>query len=182
MSEYPVGTKADKFRFVNRNRIIVGMSKVVVIFECDAKGGTMHNVEHANRQNKPIFCSALGEEITEIQTGTKSLIDEYIATVIEEGRDISGVLNAVGTSITKERMSNLQIKFNYLHSILSIVHNPVVLEATIRDMHLNIPINNDMYTTFVDLINDRVINIDKLISSLVENNISCINKTLIFND
>lgn len=182
MSEYPVGTKVDKFRFVNRNRLIVGMSRAVVIYECDAQGGTVHNVEHAIKQHKPIFCPALGEEITEIQTGTKQLIDEKIATVIKQGRDISGVLEAVGTSITKDRMSNLQIKLNYLHSLLSIIHKPIVLEATIRDMNLNIPISNDMYTTFVDLFYKKHINIDNLILSLVENNIACINKTLTFND
>ena len=55
MSEYAVGTKPDKFRFVNRNRLIVGLSKVIVIYECDEKGGTMHNVEHARRQKKPIL-------------------------------------------------------------------------------------------------------------------------------
>ena len=182
MSEYPVGTKVDKFRFVNRNRLIVGMSRAVVIYECDAQGGTVHNVEHAIKQHKPIFCPALGEEITEIQTGTKQLIDEKIATVIKHGRDISGVLEAVGTSITKDRMSNLQIKLNYLHSLLSIIHKPIVLEATIRDMNLNIPISNDMYTTLVDLFYKKHINIDNLILSLVENNIACINKTLTFND
>lgn len=182
MSEYSVGTKADKFRFVNRNRLIVGMSKAVVIFECDAKGGTMHNVEHAAKQHKPIFCPALGEEITESQTGTKQLIDEKVATVIKEGRDISGVLEAVGTSVSTERMNNSEIKLNYLHSILSIVHSPVVLEATIKDMHLNITISNNIYDTFVELVNENYINIDKLISSLVNNNIACINKTLTFND
>lgn len=40
MSEYPVGTTPDRFRFVNRNRLIVGLSKVVVIYECDEKSGT----------------------------------------------------------------------------------------------------------------------------------------------
>lgn len=182
MSEYPVGTKADKFRFVNRNRLIVGMSKAVVIFECDANGGTVHNVEYAIKQHKPIFCPALGKEITEMQTGTKQIIDKKIATVIKQGRDISGVLEAVGTSITKDRMSNLQIKHNYLHSVLSIIHSTTVLEATIRDMHLNIPICDDIYTTFLNLCNEKSIDIDNLILSLVENNIACINKTLTFND
>lgn len=182
MSEYPIGTKTDKFRFINRNRLIVGMSKAVVIFECDAKGGTMHNVEHATKLRKPIFCPALGEEIIEIQTGTKQLIDRKIATVIKQGRDISSVLQAVGTTITKERMSNLQIKYNYLHSILSIVYNPVVIEATIKDLDLNISISNDMYTVFVDLFNKKQIDIDNLILSLVENNIALINDTLKFVD
>lgn len=182
MSEYPIGTKPDKFRFVNRNRLIVGLSKAIVIMECDAKGGTIHNVEYAIKQQKPIFCPALGEEITEIQTGTKQLIDNKIATVIQQGRDISSVLDAVGVGITKERMDNLQIKYNYLHAILSIIHSPIILEATIRDLQLNIPVCNDMYTTFINLLNEKQVHIDKLISTLVENNIAYINKTLSFND
>lgn len=101
MSEYPVGTKAEKFRFVNRNRLIVGMSKAVVIYECDAKGGTMHNYEYAVQQKKPIFCPDVGDEVVDIQTGTKKLIDENIATVIKQGRDIKGVLNAVGVKNRK---------------------------------------------------------------------------------
>lgn len=182
MSEYPVGTKADKFRFVNRNRLIVGMSKAVVIYECDIKGGTMHNVEYANNQQKPIFCPALGKNIIEIQTGTKQLIDKKIATVIKEGRDITGVLQSVGAPKPKERMSNIEIKLNYLHSVLSIIYKPIVLTATIKDMHLNIPVTKNMYATFVDLYKTNIVDIDRLILSLVDNNIACINKTLIFND
>ena len=91
-------------------------------------------------------------------------------------------MEAVGTSVSTERMNNSEIKLNYLHSILSIVHSPVVLEATIKDMHLNITISNNIYDTFVELVNENYINIDKLISSLVNNNIACINKTLTFND
>lgn len=110
MSEYPVGTKAEKFRFVNRNRLIVGMSKAVVIYECDAKGGTMHNYEYAVQQKKPIFCPDVGDEVVDIQTGTKKLIDENIATVIKQGRDIKGVLNAVGVKNINMEMENMVIK------------------------------------------------------------------------
>ena len=97
MSEYPVGTKVDKFRFVNRNRIIVGMSKAIVIYECDEKGGTMHNVEFACQQDKNYFFALNWEmKFLDIQTGTKKLIDEHIATVINQGRDIKKVLDVVG--------------------------------------------------------------------------------------
>ena len=112
MSEYPVGTKVDKFRFVNRNRIIVGMSKAIVIYECDEKGGTMHNVEFACQQDKTIFCPKLGNEILDIQTGTKKLIDEHIATVINQGRDIKKVLDVVGVKNINSKMTNIEIKKN----------------------------------------------------------------------
>lgn len=182
MSEYAVGTKPDRFRFVNRNRLIVGLSKVVVIYECDEKGGTMHNVVHAGRQKKPIFCPAIGEVVENIQTGTKKLIDEGTASVIQQGRDIAGVLDALGSQITKPRLNNTTIKLNYLHAVLSILNNPVVLEATFKTLNINIPATQDVYKTLVHMVNDNSLGIDKILNLLVENNIASVNKTLILND
>lgn len=46
ISEYPVGTKPDKFRFVDRNRIVSGLSKGTIVFETKEKSGTMHTVDY----------------------------------------------------------------------------------------------------------------------------------------
>ena len=182
MSEYPVGTKADKFRFVNRNRLIVGMSKAVVIYECDAKGGTMHNVEYATQQKKPIFCPDVGNEVIDVQTGTKKLIDENTATVIKQGRDIKGVLDAVGFKNVNTGMRNIDIKKIFLHSVLSILNNESVLDATIQELKLPLQKNSSFYENAVKLINSNTVDIDTLLNSLILNNIASINKTLKFND
>ena len=182
MSEYPVGTTPDRFRFVNRNRLIVGLSKVVVIYECDEKSGTMHNIEYAKKQKKPIFCPSIETVVDKIQTGTKKLIDEGTASVIQQGRDIIGVLSALNSSITKPRLNNIEIKLNYLHTLLSILNAPIVLESTLKTLNINIPTNQDVYSTLVYMIENNLINIDQLLNLLVENNISSINNTLIFND
>ena len=182
MSEYPVGTKADKFRFVNRNRLIVGMSKAVVIYECDAKGGTMHNVEYATQQKKPIFCPDVGDEVIDIQTGTKKLIDEHIATVIKQGRDIKGVLDAVGVKNVNTGMRNIDIKKFFLHSVLSILNSETVLDATMQELKLPLQKDSSFYENAVKLIDSNSIDIDMLLNSLILNNIASINKTLQFND
>ena len=182
MSEYPVGTKADKFRFVNRNRLIVGMSKAVVIYECDAKGGTMHNVEYATQQKKPIFCPDVGDEVIDIQTGTKKLIDEHIATVIKQGRDIKGVLDAVGVKNVNTGMRNIDIKKIFLHSVLSILNSETVLDATMQELKLPLQKKSSFYENAVKLIDSNSIDIDMLLNSLILNNIASINKTLQFND
>lgn len=182
MSEYPVGTKADKFRFVNRNRLIVGMSKAVVIYECDAKGGTMHNVEYATQQKKPIFCPDVGDEVIDIQTGTKKLIDEHTATVIKQGRDIKGVLDAVGIKNVNTGMKNIDIKKIFLHSMLSILNSETVLDATIQELKLPLQKNSFFYENAVKLIDCNTVDIDTLLNSLILNNIASINKTLQFND
>lgn len=182
MSEYPVGTKADRFRFVNRNRLIVGMSKAVVIYECDAKGGTMHNVDFAMQQNKPIFCPALGDDIIDIQTGTKKLIDKHIATVIEQGRDINGVLAAVNVTVIKSGMRNIDIKKIFLHVVLAILNSEIVLDATIKELRLPLQKDSFFYENAVKLIDNNKIDIDILLNSLILNNIASINKTLQFDD
>ena len=182
MSEYPVGTKADKFRFVNRNRLIVGMSKAVVIYECDAKGGTMHNVEYSTQQKKPIFCPDVGNEVIDIQTGTKKLIDENTATVIKQGRDIKGVLDAVGVKNVNTGMRNIDIKKIFLHSVLSILNSETVLDATIQELKLPLQKNSSFYENALKLIDGNTVDIDTLLNSLILNNIASINKTLQFND
>ncbi len=182
MSEYPVGTKVDKFRFVNRNRIIVGMSKAIVIYECDAKGGTMHNVEFACQQDKTIFCPKLGNEILDIQTGTKKLIDEHIATVIDQGRDIRKVLDVVGVKNINSKMTNIEIKKIYLHAVLAILNSEEVIEVSIKELGLSIQNDSLFYEKIMKLINDNVVDIDILLNSLILNNVASINKTLQFND
>ena len=179
MSEYPVGTKADRFRFVNRNRLIVGMSKVIVIYECDENSGTMHNADFAVLQNKSIFCPDVGEKILDIQTGTKKLIDERIATVIKHGRDIKGVLNAVGIVDINMAMKNIEIKKIFLHAVLSVLHNKTVLALTIQELGLPLQKDNSFYENAINLIDNHALNIDMLLNSLIINNIASINKTLL---
>ena len=121
-------------------------------------------------------------EVLNIDDETKKLIDEGTACVIQQGRDIAGVLSALGSEIKKPRLNNRVIKLNYLHAVLSILNNPVVLESTLRTLNISIPATQDVYTTLVHLINDNSLDIDRILNLLVENNIASINKTLIFND
>ena len=95
---------------------------------------------------------------------------------------IIGVLSALNSSITKPRLNNIEIKLNYLHTLLSILNAPIVLESTLKTLNINIPTNQDVYSTLVYMIKNNLINIDQLLNLLVDNNISSINNTLIFND
>lgn len=74
ISEYPVGTPPEKYRFVERNRLISGLSLGVVVFEANEHSGTMRTVDYALKQNKPIFCPFPGSSVTE--SGLKGL--QYI--------------------------------------------------------------------------------------------------------
>lgn len=185
MSEYPIGTKPNKFRFVNRNRLIVGLSKVVIIYECDVKGGTMHNVEYAKKQGKQIFCPAVGKEISEMQTGIKLLLDDGTAKAIKNGRDILNVITTMGDSLNNQRLTNAKIKQNYLQSLFYILNEPTVLIVTLQKCNINVDFSHnigDIYDMVIKKIDNNEISIDYFIKLLVENNISSISKTLTFMD
>ena len=86
ISEYIVGTKAEKMNFPARNRIISGMSDGVVVIEAKKKSGTMITVDFALEQGKDVF--ALPGNITSINSeGTNELIKNG-AKIITNVQDI----------------------------------------------------------------------------------------------
>lgn len=75
ISEYPIGTKAEKINFPARNRIISGMSDGVVVIEAKKKSGTMLTVDFALEQGRDIY--AVPGNINNINsTGTNELIKQ----------------------------------------------------------------------------------------------------------
>lgn len=58
VSELPPNSKAEKFAFVDRNRVIAAISEGVIVIEGGLKGGTSHTVKLANSYNKPVAYTA----------------------------------------------------------------------------------------------------------------------------
>lgn len=75
ISEYVVGTKAQKMNFPARNRIISGMSNGVVVIEAKKKSGTMITVDFALEQGKEVFAIP-GNILSPNSEGTNELIKQ----------------------------------------------------------------------------------------------------------
>lgn len=56
LSEYPIGVRPKSFSFLERDKIIAGLSKAVCIIETDTKGGSMHTALQAREQGKLLAC------------------------------------------------------------------------------------------------------------------------------
>lgn len=56
ISEYYLDNPHKKTNYVNRNRIISGISNAVIIAECKASSGTMHTARFAYVQKKQLYC------------------------------------------------------------------------------------------------------------------------------
>jgi len=84
LTEYPFETKPESKNFLERNRIIAGISDGVVVTEAKEKSGTMNTVCHALENGKQIFC--VPDKLTS-NSGCNKLIKEG-AKLIQSGYDV----------------------------------------------------------------------------------------------
>ena len=98
LSEYPLGTHAEPWRFPARNRIIAGLADVVVVVESHARGGSMHTVDAALERDTPVM-AVPGPVRSPASAGTNDLLAAGSAPV----RDAGDVLVALGLDASAAR-------------------------------------------------------------------------------
>ena len=97
ISEYPLGEKPQKQNFPERNRIVSGLSKGLIVVEAKEKSGTLITVDFALEQGRDVF--VVPGNISSINSyGTNDLIKQgakLIASykdVIEEYKEIKWII------------------------------------------------------------------------------------------
>lgn len=98
LSEYPPGSAPRPDRFPPRNRIISGLSDVVIVVEAKQKSGTLITVDMALEQGKEIYCVP-GRVTDKLSEGCNKLIGQGAGIVlsVEDFLEKSGVLELAGT-------------------------------------------------------------------------------------
>ncbi len=81
ISEYPASTKATRYSFVIRNRIVVALGEVLIITEADIDSGTMRSAMIAKELGKEIYVLAhrVGQSL-----GTQKLLEDGDAKLITD--------------------------------------------------------------------------------------------------
>ena len=75
LSEYYVGRRAARYTFLERNRIISGISLGVIVAEAGKRSGTLNTINHAIDQGKEVFVIP-GNIFSKASEGTNELILE----------------------------------------------------------------------------------------------------------
>lgn len=86
VSEYELGTTPQKYHFPARNRIVVGMSKAVLLVEAGERSGTLISARLGTEYNREVL-AVPGSIFSEVSQGTNRLISEG-ARLISSGKDI----------------------------------------------------------------------------------------------
>jgi DNA processing protein len=92
LSEYPNTTKATRYSFVVRNRIVVALGEVLIIAEANLDSGTMRSAEIAKKLGKKIYVLShrVGQSL-----GTQKLLEDGDAKLITDIDKFVGLFGEV---------------------------------------------------------------------------------------
>lgn len=110
LSELPLGTRAARYRFPQRNRIVAGLSHGVLVVEAARSSGSLITARQALEFGREVFAIP-GSIHSQLSRGCHQLIRQG-AKLVERGKDIEEELIAQGLCVETSAPKDL----NYLNS------------------------------------------------------------------
>ena len=141
LTDYPSGTKPDKPNFVQRNRIVAGLSDAIIVVESAAKGGSMITAEIAFSHSRDVmsFPGRVGDLNS---MGCNKLIRKNQAVLITSASDL---IESMGWEVQQSKPSATQgtLLFEeptFDHPLLRLLYEKKELHINQISMDLAIPI------------------------------------------
>lgn len=114
VSEFPLGTEPHNYNFPQRNRIIVGLSKGVLVTESRIKGGSLITAEFALEEGRDIF-AVPGEIFSPFSEGCNNLIKNNQAKLVT---GISDIFSEYGMKEKKIQNDDVDLKLTGLEKLV----------------------------------------------------------------
>lgn len=169
ISEYPVGTNIDKFRFVHRNRIISGLSKGILMIEAKEKSGTRHTINFAEKQNKIIFCPVFSK-FNEMSGLNLELLNSKKAIPIHGNDDYIKIVYKLGYTLKYDTRMKNRIKSNSINKLInqSLNNGNINIEQfKVNDGSLGIKVNKETYINFKEILKSNDITVKEFFNSII---------------
>lgn len=159
VSEYPTGTRPFQRNFLERNRIVAGMSELTVVVESEIKGGAMSTANRAFHNNREVM--ALPGRVTDrMSAGCNQLIRTERAHIVTCAADVVEMLGWCPANLKRApKQRNL---FPELEGNQSLIYQLLLRESaplSIDMLHQYSQINmKDLMSTLTEMEFDGIIN------------------------
>lgn len=134
LSEFPVGTKPISYNFPQRNRIISGLSKVVIVVEGNEKSGSLITASTAADQGIPVM-AVPGPIYSPKSAGPNRLIKDG-ASVYTEPQDLLELLDIHEEYILGCEHIKYTSKEHYILKFIN--YSPVHIDEIIKESNIDI--------------------------------------------
>ncbi len=106
LSEAPLGTSPERWRFPARNRLIAGLVDLLVVVESHSRGGALLTVDEAANRGVPVV-AVPGSVVSSASTGTNDLLADGCQPA-RSAADVLGFLDlSVATAAPVQQQLNL---------------------------------------------------------------------------
>ena len=126
ISEYPVGTGAKADNFPQRNRIISGLSDVVIVVEAKLRSGTFITVDFALSQGREIMVVP-GRATDPLSVGCNALISQG-AIPAQSGKDVMRLLDTISVGAYSMKKQSTDFRTKQLKDLVPKPSEKILLE------------------------------------------------------
>lgn len=147
VSEYPVGIVPFPNQFLERNRIISGLCRGVVIVEAPFGSGALNTAAHALEQNREVFVVP-GAITSGNYAGSNELIKQG-AILITSAKDILDHYGIVPAAVQQSVLPNLNSEQKNILEILQSAAQPMTADKLAESAKLNASTLNQNLTSLL---------------------------------
>lgn len=137
LTEYLSNTNPDPQNFVQRNRIVAGMSDVTVVVESASKGGALITANIANDYNRDVmaFPGRVGDEYS---AGCLKLIKEHKAEMITTADDLLKLMNWEKNAVKEQTL--FPVVDEEQQAVLDLLQKEKMLHINVISNTLKMPV------------------------------------------
>ncbi len=144
LSEYPSGVRPFQRNFLERNRIVAGLSELTIVAESEVKGGAMSTANQAFSYSREVV--ALPGRTTDItSSGCNMLISRNKAHIFTSVADLISLMQwkipALGVSPPEQRplFPELEGDMARVYSLMQSVRRPMQVDELLSNTALTMP-------------------------------------------